>query len=287
MKEIYAILSIKIVFSIIGLLLHGVGIYTLKRNKWNNQVIILINLSTAEIILLINFIIEDSMGFMEQSNENNTNVIINGMVGSKTLPENYKQIYIFILYIGGFEMEFLLMILTVERLICILSPLHYHIIVEEKLIIQKIVLCSWGFSIMLSLFAFFPNTNIVAERFGIITQITVVILFLISYILIGIKIKKSKSSLQSTANTSQTGESTCIKKHHLVPVAIIFTYIIFYVIPWQIIVFYIDNLQSTMKIRILFEIIQLFIIIGCLSDAFIYIFLTKGNRDIIVKLLGC
>ena len=75
MKEIYAILSIKIVFSIIGLLLHGVGIYTLKRNKWNNQVIILINLSTAEIILLINFIISDSMGFMEQSNENNTNLL--------------------------------------------------------------------------------------------------------------------------------------------------------------------------------------------------------------------
>ena len=159
MKEIYAILSIKIVFSIIGSHLHGVGIYTLKRNKWNNQVIILINLSTAEIIILINFIISDSMGFMEQSNENNTNVIINGVVGSKTLPEIYKQIYILILYFGGFEMQFLLMLLTVERLICILSPLHYHIVVEEKLIIQKLVLCSWLFSIMLSLLAFFSKSK--------------------------------------------------------------------------------------------------------------------------------
>ena len=226
------------------------------------------------------------MGFMEQSNENNTNVIINGIVGSKSLPEIFKQIYIFISYFGGCEMQSLLMILTVERLICILSPLHYHIVVEEKLIIQKIVLCSWLFSFMLSFLAFVPKANVEAGIFIIIIQITVVILFLISYILIGLKIKMSKSSLQSTANTSQTDESTCIKKHHLVPVAIILTYIIFYVIPWQI-VFYIDNLQSTMKIRILFEIIQLFGIIGCLSDALIYIFLTKGNRDIIVKLLGC
>ena len=229
----------------------------------------------------------DSMGFMEQSNENNTNVIINSMIGSKTLPEIYKQIYIYISYFGGCEMQFLLMLLTVERLICILSPLHYHIVVEEKLIIQKLVLCSWLFSIMLSLLAFFPKANGMTERFVIITQITVVILFFISYILIGLKIKMSKHSLQSTANTSQTDESTCIKKHHLVPVAIILTYIIFYVISWQIIVFYIVHLQSTMKIRILFEIMQLFVIIGCLCDALIYIFLTKVNRDTIVKLFGC
>ena len=39
------------------------------------------------------------MGFMEQSNVNNTNVIINGVVGSKTLPEIYKQIYIYIYFI--------------------------------------------------------------------------------------------------------------------------------------------------------------------------------------------
>ena len=84
-------------FSIIGLLLHGLRIYSLKkRNKWNNQIIILISLSTAEIILLINVIIADSMGFMEQSNENNTNVIMNGIVGSKSLPLIYKQIYIYI-----------------------------------------------------------------------------------------------------------------------------------------------------------------------------------------------
>ena len=154
-------------------------------------------------------------------------------------------------------MQSLLMILTVERLICILSPLHYHIVVEEKLIIQKIVLCSWLFSFMLSFLAFVPKANVEAGIFIIIIQITVVILFLISYMLIGLKIKMSNSSLQSTANTSQTDESTCIKKHHLVPVAIILTYIIFYVIPWQIIVFYIVNLQNTMKICILFELIQL------------------------------
>ena len=284
MKEIYAILSIKIVFSIIGLLLHGVGIYTLKRNKWNNQVIILINLSTAEIILLV--ITAHSMGFMEQSNENNTNVIINGVVGSKSLPGIYKQICTLIFYFVGFELKFVLMLLTVERLICILSPLHYHIVVEEKLIIQKIVLCSWLFSIMLSLLAFSPKANVVAGIFNIIIQITVVILFFISYILIGLKIKMSKSSLQSTANTSQTDESTSIKKHHLVPVAIILTYIIFYVIPGQIIVFYIVNLQSTRRAHMLFEIMQLFPIIGCPSDALIYIFLTKGNRDTMVKLLG-
>ena len=140
---------------------------------------------------------------------------------------------------------------------------------------------------MLSFLTFSTKANVVAGIFSIIIQITVVILFLISYILIGLKIKMSKISLQSTANTSQTDESTCIKKHHLVPVAILLTYIIFYVIPGQIIVFYMVNLQSPMRAHMLFEIIKLFPIIGCLSDALIYIFLTKGNRDIIVKLLGC
>ena len=62
MEVIYAILSMKIVVVVVGLLLHGVGIYTLKmRNKHNNQVIILMNLSTAEILLLVNIIIGYSM----------------------------------------------------------------------------------------------------------------------------------------------------------------------------------------------------------------------------------
>ena len=132
MKEIYAILSIKIVFSIIGLLLHGVGICTLKRNKWNNQVIMLINQSTAEVILLINDIIEDSMGFMEQSNENNTNVIINGVVGSKSLPGIYKHIYILILYFGSCEMQLFVDAFDSREIDLYLIPLSITILLLKR-----------------------------------------------------------------------------------------------------------------------------------------------------------
>ena len=281
MEVIHAILSIKIVLAVVGLLLHGVGIYTLKmRKKHNNQVTILMNLSTAEILLLVNIIIGDSIGIIERSDKYYQNV-------SKELPEIYKQIYTLIFYLAASEMDFSLMLMTIERLICILSPLHYHIVVEEESILQKVLTCSWIFSILSSLLTISPKTKIVAERLAVIIQFIVIILFLVSYILIGLKIKKSKRSLQITTNTSQTDESSSIKKHHLVPLAIILTYVIFYIIAWQISIFYIVRLQSTKRTHILFECMYFFPIAACISDALIYIFLTKGNRQIIVKFLSC
>ena len=288
MEVIHAILSIKIVLAVVGLLLHGVGIYTLKmRNKHNNQVTILMNLSTAEILLLVNIIIGDSIGIIERSDKYYQNVIINSAFGSKELPEIYKQIYTLIFYLAASEMDFSLMLMTIERLICILSPLHYHIVVEEESILQKMLICSWIFSILSSLLTISPKTNIVAERLAVIIQFIVIILFLVSYILIGFKIKKSKRSLQITTNTTQTDESSSIKKHHLVPLAIMLTYVIFYIIPLEIFIFYIVKLQSTNSTHILFECMYFFPIAACISDALIYIFLTKGNRQIIVKFLRC
>ena len=288
MEVIYAIHSIKIVLSIIGLLLHGMGIYSLKkRNKWNNQVIILMNLSTAEIILLTNVIIADSMGFMKQSEEYYANGIIDTLVGSKVLPEIYKQVYCIIFYFGCLEMKSLLILLTIERLICILSPLHYHIVVQEKSIFQKMVITSWCISVVLSLLSLLPKIMLKTVKTSIIFNIAIIILFSVSYTLIGLKIKKSRRSLQITANTPHTDETVSIKKHHLVPVTIIITFIIFYIIPSQILVLCVTNQQSTMATHILLESIELFPIAGFISDALIYIFLTKGNRDIIFKLLGC
>ena len=92
MEDSDKILLTRIIFSINGLLLQLIGIYTSKvSNKWNNQVIILMNLSLTEIILITNDIIEISMGMNEYHDKyySNTNVIDSYY---KPYPDVYNEI---------------------------------------------------------------------------------------------------------------------------------------------------------------------------------------------------
>ena len=259
--------SITIVFSIIGLLLHLIGVYTLKvRTKWNNQVIILMNLSLTEIILITNDIILSSMR-------------LNGChsYDYKSFPEFYRKIFTFLVFFGIPEITLSLILLTIDRLICVLSPLNYRIVAEEKSLFQKMVIGSWLISITSGLLTLSPKTIEVGIMFCYITGPFTVILFFTTYIIIAFKIKMSKSALESNANASQRSEQVIIKKHHLVPGLIISTFVLFYIIPFTLKVFY--------QFNSIF--IALCPSVGYISDALIYIFLTKDNRDIIVKILRC
>ena len=287
MEDICTILTINIVISIIALPLHLIGIYALKMSKkWNNQVIILMNLSVAEIILLINEIINSSIGLKEYDEKYfvHTNNITNHP--DKAYTELYLQIYVFTIYVGIPGVTLSLMLLTIDRLICILSPLHYQIVAEERSIFQKMVIGSWLISIISGLLTLSQKTKFVSRMFGFIAVTITIILFFITYILIGFKIRMSRSSLQSSANKSVTDQPIRFKKHHLVPGLIILTFVIFYVTPFTVLLCYGKKITMTKKIYIR-EILQLCPIVGYISDALIYIFLTKANRDIIVKILPC
>ena len=272
MDTMHSILVFKIILSTIGLLFHLVGVYALKMSKkWNNQVIILLNLSISEIITLINDIVDDSIDFILHKNTNQYDT------------DAYKKTSRLIQYTVISEVNLTLMLMTVERLICIVSPLNYNVIIQEKSVIQKMILLSWGRSILTGVLTLFPKTYAVVDIIGYASIIITLSLFVITYTVIGYKIKMSGRSVQNNVNTSQRR----VQKYHLVPALIILTFVILYGIPLTLRVFYV-NIHPLAKISPLLVLcLRCVPTIGFIADALIYIFLTKDNRDVIIKLLRC
>ena len=281
MEAIHAMLSIDIILCAVGLLLHIIGLYVLKVNKkLNIDSYILINLSVAEVILLINQIIKSSMGMNKYSDKYYTDGNNFPILEYKTFSNVYMQIVVLIKYTGCCEVNLLLIFLTIERLICVLSPLRYHIRLKEKSIYLKSIIYSWLISIISGLLTLSPTTLIVTGMCGYCAVAFAVLLFIVTYTVIGWKIKVSRSAFKVKAQANGQGG---FKKHHVVPGFIILTFCIFYALPFTLELFYLYKVPFNKKIHIFILCAETAGTAGIVSDALIYIFLMKTNRDIIVR----
>ena len=277
MDATYVIYLVNVQLSSIALLLHLLGVYVLKvSKKWNNQIMILMNLSVAEMVMLVNHVIADCMRLSNYSEDKLR----------KELLGDYNKIELFLSYLSYNELTLSLILLTADRLICVLSPLNYNIILEEKSIFQKMIIVSWLKSITIASVTLIPYVEYPARMFVYVELNFTIVLFLITYVLIWHMIKSSRRSLHNNASTTHRNERIRFKKHHLVPALIILTYIIFYFIPITLMVCYIPTL-STVEKRMRVKLIMVVTTLGYISDPFIYIFLTKENRRVIVKKILC
>ena len=289
MENIQIVMLVKVILCTFGLILHPLGLYALRTCKQRNgQVAILMNLSIAEILLFINDLVEASQNLVEYKDKYSRIMTVKSYRPYKAHHETYVAIYFFITYTCLLEVIFAVFLLTADRLVAVLSPLKYHIVTEEKSIFQRTIMVCWLISISVGSLSLSMYTEYTAYIFILTSVCVSTLFFLISYIIIGVKITRSRTSLQNdTTRSSQRNDQLRIRKHHLVPGLIISTFIVFYVKTVIYRITHVNKERIDKKSYLWTELLRMSPNVGYITDALIYIFLTERNRKIVMKLLQC
>lgn len=262
----------------------------------------LTNLSVVEILLFIVTLIDSVMWLYRQDDKYYLNTENIRELRLKVFPLVYDKVVLVFIVLTLSELVMSLILLNVDRLVCVLSPFRYYIAFTEKLILKKMLMLSWGLSLVLSLPTLWSETKIASKVGCYILACVTFILFIVTYALIGWKIKDSKRVLRlqvkdmpakasnNTTDQSEHSGSNKLKnikfrKHYLVPALIILTFFLFYEVPYHIQLFYITRVKFNKNVHVLIEALWLLAPVGCISDALVYIFLTKTNRDLLAAQL--
>lgn len=162
-------------------------------------------------------------------------------------------------------------------------PFKYYIRLQEKSMFLKLMVAMSLFSIGFGFVLFYLNT-----QYGfIVLNIATVVVFIAGYALIARKIKQSRHAVQRASDISQEGvnchsninDQSGFKKHHLVPVLIIGSYIMFYMVPSFFVQILVENSSSLLPLLLT----KLLIVFSMICDPLIYIFMKKEIRKVIFK----
>ena len=192
MMIIQVIWIIAIIINSAGLALHTIGIYAIiASKKRSNQTIILLNLSIVDIGGIIYDVANDIfrlIRFQEDvfdSQDNMRNLLHN------YLPEIYQEISFTMYYAFGLQMVLNMIILTADRLVCVINPIKYKAYFKMS-ITRKILITSWMFSLFLGiLYGTFPTVRFALSCLCVFIAVVFVILAIATYIFISHKIRVS------------------------------------------------------------------------------------------------
>lgn len=253
LSTVTTILSLILMF--LSLMLNSFGIFVLNKQykgKNNAQKIILINLSTIEIVKMIQDICV---------------VIIYQYFGM--IYENY-MVYFELMEIGTLSIIFLSMILiSVDRFLCITLGIKYKAIVTKRNVKLTVVMI-WVIGVSTSVPFFFTNDRSnIKYIYYTATGAFFVVLSVIAYATVAF-------SIRSRTRSKRSRPISVFRKSYIVPFGIITTFVLFNVIPDTVevlVVHYNRPFDSTT-----YEAVFCFYIIGYIADPLIYIFLNAETR---------
>ena len=277
--------TIDILMNCIGFFVHSLGIYAIIAcKKKSNQVLILFNLSLVEIMIIMYMVANDIIRLGRyKNNDVMTTSLMESMMMNR-FPAVYQEINFFIYLSIGVEMIFVMVVLTMDRLIFVLNPLRYKAQFTRSTL-RKILIASWIISFIFgALYAAFKAFAILCI-FGTIA-IGYVVLAAVTYTII--YFKSRNSNLQFQANRSKgshkTPHESKFRKDYMIPGLIILTYILCYILPFALTRAWIRITELTVEKCILHECLAIVLDIGFLSDALVYVMLTKHFRVAIMEL---
>ena len=178
---------LKLLTSCAALFLHTVGLLAIYfYDKKTNQNLILSSLSVSEVIALVTWIIESACDEAIQRGLLNREALIRIMSTS--------------VYIAHYQLLLVMIILTVDRLVCVINPLRYKSRGTRKRLI-KVVAASWIFSSSIGI-TYFVTSNIAIQiviATGIYLFGLLYVLFaFVTYSFIAIKQRRSRQKISDT-----------------------------------------------------------------------------------------
>ena len=198
-----------------------------------------------------------------------------GYITEHVLPKHRIVYDIFHLFacIAMQEVLFMMIILTADRLVCIINPLLYKLRVTETRL-KKLICVSWTLSLVFSLLFIFKQVVVPVVIFILFGSIYI-LLVIATYSIGIVKIRQARVQLRNNVPHSR------FRKEFLVPGLIISTYILLYFVPllteWLF-----NGGEVVFK-----EVLRLLVKSGLGGDPMIYVFLTKRYRDIIINDVFC
>ena len=243
--------------------LHILGIFCLLKykSKVKNPRIVLINLSSVELLTAVFMIIMLSGSYLKLTHEQELTAI---------------KVQILIYHFITLLLYGSMTLISVDRLILVLFPMRYHRYMQTH-VIKYIVIGIWVSSFLLPLPFAFNSITIAQHKYVILysaytAQGIFLITSVITYSLVSIKLRYRKELGKVLPSCEKKKD---LKKRHLMPFLIIFTFIVFYQIPQYIKVF--GTISNTIKMGITY--------VGLLLDPLIYIFSRKPMLRIAYDLL--
>ena len=262
---------INTLLSIFPIILHVIGIYLLRQlnSLQCNQKLYLIHISIIEILYcIIQCILLNLKVFL-------TDVI-------------YFQYTSFISHAVGFSWSNVLIMLTFDRFLHVYLNIKYQLYVTKK-ITKLIILFSYllGICVVAILMLIKINLREKVELLRIYVYSTYGVLFIsvfaVAYIYIYSKVRAARSSrrVQSTNHHQQSQHSASF-----VPFWIMFTFILFIVIPNAVSVALLHIFKVNQYDDIMYQVISLFWIIDFTTDALIYILFHESIKTKFLRLIG-
>lgn len=285
MSELMIIWSVDISINVICLMMHLLGIYSiLYCRRKTTQLLILLNLSSAEAIASVYSVVNDVHRLSEYNNSTFNDSKMIRTVFTNELPPFYHEISFVIYYMTGFEILLIYLLLIFDRLLSITIPIKCKVFITRRRS-RFIIASSWGLSTILGLlYGILPTVQqhlVYLFSFGAFVYIVAAIL---TYTIVVYKIKNKMHRV--TLNThAATQPRVQFKKQYRIPAFIVITYFILYSVPLIIQRFYVRSVQIlTKSTLILHECLSILVNFGMISDVVIYVFLTPFLRAVIRKL---
>lgn len=173
-------------------------------------------------------------------------------------------------WIGVYEILFIMYILTVDRLICITGPLRYKSRVTRsriKMAVLTSCVASVGFGI---LEYFHPTIRYVLIFLGSVYTI----LTIVTYTFIILERNRSRKMSNPDDTADNLGGN---RKEMLVPGLIILSFLLLCCVP-HLIHFFMRPMSVIDR-----KMVELFMMLGLLTDPFIYVFFVPHYRKVIIE----
>ena len=289
----YFIWAVKFIIAIFGFTLHLMGIYSLRKyqSKYKrrprenkSQQLILMNLSIVEMLSLIQGTANDVVFITYKSIGASTNVTAVNTTIFDILPTDFHHYMTSTYVILSAEFLLAMFIIIYDRLRCVLSPIEYHVKMTPSTL-KRMIVISWFLSLIPGIVKIRTRLHYkenIFHHLGASLLCISIILSIVTYTIIGIRIKRSRELLRKADVLYAARETRKLRKEYLVPGLIIFCTILFFAMPYHL-MNYLAEPVKTRKKYILWESMNIIICIGFTLDPIIYIFLTKHFRKIIME----
>ena len=245
----------------LAVILNALGIYCIYKTKISDiQKVILINLSIAEIIIAITAGAGRTLEVFDHG------------------VRNHKEsMFLALFYVGVNFVYYLIMIyISIDRLLCIFWNLKYKYYMTIKTI-QKIILFIWflGFISSIPLYLVpFKDATLILGKVCVILDGAFIIISILAYAVIAFKLRERVKKIPSMIRRN-SNQSLSKRKHLVVPLCIVLSFVLFYIIPDILFAF-----EMFTKNRLLFNIVYCWWCTSLSCDPLIYIFFNKKVRSV-------
>lgn len=265
---------VRIILLSVAFCLHIIGITCLLKHtpKNKNQKVILLSLSITEISIIIINVCSEVFHFVEHRNLHNTN----------------SSVYFFFLtwFVTSFCM--VMIVLVVDRLLCVVSHLKYRYYVTPKKLLSTIVglwtICAFPSIPHLLYNQTDPEMALYTKIFLPALSCFYTLLAIFVYVVIGYKLYRREKVL---SRNRESQKSFLRKKQTLIPLCIIVSFILLVLTPEFVTIWTVDNVDNITDSGNIEMVLAFLWYSGFIVDPVIYVFLNQSLRNIAVEMFCC